>query len=135
VFAPIFVCIQVRAQYDNGSLMGTIRDASGAPIANAAVKILNSDTGIVSETKTNAAGDYEAPTLRVGVYNSHRQRCWILRCHRSEDHRLGRQSTTHRRHPEGGVGSHFSAPYAPFPESESTQHESDEERTPQPGFE
>ena len=59
---------QLHAQYDNGSLVGTIRDASGAPIANADVKITNNDTAIVSEAKTNSSGDYEAPTLRVGVY-------------------------------------------------------------------
>jgi hypothetical protein len=59
---------QLHAQYDNGSLVGTIRDANSAPIVEAAVKITNNDTGIISETKTNATGDYEVPSLRVGVY-------------------------------------------------------------------
>jgi hypothetical protein len=61
-------CTPLHAQYDNGTLVGTIRDASGAPIANAAVKVTNNDTAIAFETKTNAEGDYEVPSVRVGVY-------------------------------------------------------------------
>jgi len=58
----------VYAQYDNGSLVGTIRDGSGAPIAGASVTISNTATGINSQTKTNGSGEYESPSLRVGVY-------------------------------------------------------------------
>jgi hypothetical protein len=58
----------LQAQYDNGSLVGTVRDSTGAPIANAAVTVTNSDTSFISQLKTNGAGDYEAPSLRVGVY-------------------------------------------------------------------
>jgi hypothetical protein len=61
-------CTQVLAQYDNGGLVGTIRDATGAPIPGAAVKITNNDTAIVAEMKTSASGDYDVPSLRVGVY-------------------------------------------------------------------
>jgi hypothetical protein len=59
---------RLYAQYDNGSLVGTIRDSSGAPIAGASVKITNTATAGTSETKTNSSGDYEFPSLRVGVY-------------------------------------------------------------------
>jgi hypothetical protein len=65
LFVP---CVQLQAQYDNGSLVGTVRDSTGAPIANAAVTVTNSDTSFISQLKTNGAGDYEAPSLRVGVY-------------------------------------------------------------------
>ena len=67
-FALLPVCTPLHAQYDNGSLVGTIRDATGATVAGAAVKIVNNDTGIETDTKTNGAGDYDVPTLRVGVY-------------------------------------------------------------------
>jgi len=56
------------AQYDNGSLVGTIRDASGAAIAGATIKITNNATAISTEVKTSASGDYEIPSLRAGVY-------------------------------------------------------------------
>ena len=56
------------AQYDNGSLLGTIRDSTGAPIAGAQVTLKNIATGITSQVQTGAAGDYEFPTVRVGTY-------------------------------------------------------------------
>ena len=56
------------AQYDNGSLLGTIRDTTGAPIAGAQVTLTNIATGIASQVTTGAAGDYEFPTVRVGTY-------------------------------------------------------------------
>ncbi len=70
VFIALFLMVNVKArgQYENGSLVGTIRDSSGAPIANAAVTVTNTATAITSNTKTNGEGDYDVPSLRVGVY-------------------------------------------------------------------
>ena len=59
---------QLHAQYENGSLLGTVRDPSGAPIANAALTITNTATAITTQAKTNDVGDYDVPSLRVGVY-------------------------------------------------------------------
>jgi len=56
------------AQYENGSLVGTIHDASGAAIPNVSVKVTNNSTGIVTTVTTNGAGDYEVPSLRFGIY-------------------------------------------------------------------
>src|ERR1035437_5273419 len=56
------------AQYENGSLVGTIRDSSEAAIPNVNVKVTNNATGIVMNVTSNGAGDYEAQSLRVGVY-------------------------------------------------------------------
>jgi hypothetical protein len=66
----LFACVSLSlsAQYDNGSLLGTIKDATGAPIAGATVTITNTATSIAVTTKTNARGDYDVPQLRVGVY-------------------------------------------------------------------
>jgi len=57
------------AQYENGSLVGTIHDPSGAAIPNASVTVTDNATGIPTIVKSNSAGDYEVPSLRVGVYN------------------------------------------------------------------
>ncbi|MEO6803021.1 MAG: TonB-dependent receptor [Granulicella sp.] len=57
-----------HAQFDNGSAVGTIRDPTGAPIPGAAIKITNTATAITSQTVTNGNGDYEVPSLHVGVY-------------------------------------------------------------------
>jgi len=56
------------AQYDNGSLVGTIRDATGATVPNASVTITNTDTAATTQLKTNSMGDYEVPSLHVGIY-------------------------------------------------------------------
>ena len=56
------------AQYDTGSLVGTIHDASGAAVPNVTVTVTNDATGVATVVKTEAAGDYEVPSLRVGVY-------------------------------------------------------------------
>jgi hypothetical protein len=56
------------AQYETGSLVGTIHDSSGASIPNVNVMVTNNSTGIVSNVTTNAAGDYEVPSLRFGIY-------------------------------------------------------------------
>ena len=66
-FAVVFSS-QLHAQYENGSLLGTVRDSSGAPIANAALTITNTATAITTQAKTNDVGDYNVRSLRVGVY-------------------------------------------------------------------
>lgn len=56
------------AQYDTGGLVGTIRDSSGSAVPNATVTVTNDATGVSTVVKTNESGDYEVPSLRVGVY-------------------------------------------------------------------
>jgi outer membrane receptor protein involved in Fe transport len=66
---PLALSSQIAlAQYENGSLLGTIRDASGAAIPNVTVTITNDATGVATAVKTGDSGDYEVPSLRVGVY-------------------------------------------------------------------
>ena len=57
-----------KAQYEDGSLTGTIHDATGAVVTNAAVIVTNANTGIATKVTTNGSGDYEVPSLRVGTY-------------------------------------------------------------------
>ena len=64
----LFLGVTLHAQYDNGSLVGTIKDPSGAPISGATVSIVNDATAISTQAKTNASGDYEVPSLKVGTY-------------------------------------------------------------------
>ena len=44
------------AQYDTGSLVGTIHDASGAVVPNVTVTVTNIATGVATVVKTGAAG-------------------------------------------------------------------------------
>ena len=65
----IAICGTVaRAQYEDGSLVGAIHDATGAAVGNAAVTVTNVGTGIAVKTTANGSGDYDLPSLRAGVY-------------------------------------------------------------------
>ena len=63
-----FLCSSLHAQYDNGSLVGTIRDSSGAAVVGAVVTVTNNATAVAVKATTNGEGDYELPSLHVGVY-------------------------------------------------------------------
>ena len=65
-FLSVTSCL--HAQYENGSVVGTIRDASGAAVPGAVVTITNNATGVTTKITANGEGDYEAPSLHVGVY-------------------------------------------------------------------
>jgi hypothetical protein len=58
----------LHAQYDNGSVVGTVKDPSGAAIPGATVTITNDATSISTTAKTDASGNYEVPELKVGTY-------------------------------------------------------------------
>lgn len=62
----LLVGVKAWGQYENGSVVGTVRDSSGAPIPNAKVTVTNNATAITSKTKTNGEGDYDVPSLKVG---------------------------------------------------------------------
>ena len=68
LFLLLFSASAARAQFEDGSLVGTIHDPSGAIIPNAQITATNNATGIVSTAKSDASGDYEFPSLRVGLY-------------------------------------------------------------------
>ncbi len=65
----MFLPGQAIAQYENGSIVGTVHDSSGAVMPSATVTVTNTATGVVSTRQTNDSGDYEVPGLRVGQYN------------------------------------------------------------------
>ncbi len=65
----IAICVVgARAQYEDGSLIGSIHDATGAAVSNATVTVTNVNSGNVIKLDVNGSGDYELPSLRVGVY-------------------------------------------------------------------
>lgn len=66
--AAVLLSPVLHAQYENGSLVGTIRDATGAPIPNAEISIVNTATGVTNSAKSDGEGNYNVPQLRVGTY-------------------------------------------------------------------
>ena len=66
------------AQVDEGSITGTVTDASGAVVPDAQVTLLNTDQGITVQTTTGAGGSYTFSPVRAGHYRS-RSRPRVLR--------------------------------------------------------
>src|SRR5438445_4335078 len=56
-------------QVDQGSVSGTVQDASGAVVPNAKVTLLNKDQGLSLETTTQASGEYVFTPVRIGNYS------------------------------------------------------------------
>src|SRR5258708_3724856 len=61
-------CAAAWAQ-DTGSITGTVKDPSGASIANAEVVVSSADHGIDRRTVTNSSGDYNESGLPGGTYD------------------------------------------------------------------
>ena len=58
----------VFGQFDTGEVLGTVRDASGGVLANAAVTLTNQDTGIQVKANTDENGGYDFFNVRAGRY-------------------------------------------------------------------
>lgn len=54
---------------DTASITGTVRDASGAVVPRAEVKVVSSSIGLTRVATTNADGAYLAPGLPAGTYD------------------------------------------------------------------
>ena len=64
----LFSAAPARAQFETSSLLGTIRDNSGAVVAGATVTITNTETGVSQSRTTDDNGNYEFFTVRIGTY-------------------------------------------------------------------
>lgn len=63
-----FLAVNGWAQ-DTASLTGTIRDNTGAVLADATVSITNNATGLIRNLRSNSQGEYLAPALTPGTYS------------------------------------------------------------------
>jgi hypothetical protein len=64
----MFVSAALHAQVDTASIVGTVKDATGAIIQSAQVTVQNVATGESQTVKVGNAGNYVFPYLRVGNY-------------------------------------------------------------------
>jgi outer membrane receptor protein involved in Fe transport len=68
----LFLVVFVSAAFGQsatGSISGIITDPQGGAIAAAEVVAANTQTGVLTTTKTNEAGVYDIPYLKIGTYN------------------------------------------------------------------
>jgi len=66
--AIFFGCGISVAQVESGTIVGTVRDASGAVVADAQVTLLNAVTNIANTAHTSPAGEYIFTQLKPGTY-------------------------------------------------------------------
>ena len=51
-----------------GTILGSVKDNSGAVVTNASVDVTNTATGVTKRTATTSSGDYTLPYLQPGTY-------------------------------------------------------------------
>lgn len=60
----------VSAQEVTGSILGTVKDSTGAAVQGATVSIIDAEKKVLSRTvQTNDAGEFSVPNLTPGVYD------------------------------------------------------------------
>ena len=62
----VFASTVAVAQKDTGAIAGTVKDSSGALVADAKVTIADVDRGTSLVTNTNSQGEYVASPLKIG---------------------------------------------------------------------
>ncbi len=70
-FAALILSIfagALTAQVDTGTILGTVRDSTGAVVPRARILITNEGTGARQSTSTNDSGSYVVTPLRIGAY-------------------------------------------------------------------
>jgi hypothetical protein len=66
--AFLFLSSTAFAQLDTGTVVGTVRDSSGAVLPGVTVTVTQEGTNVLLTTVTNDSGQYIFPGLRVGRY-------------------------------------------------------------------
>src|SRR5581483_10967862 len=69
LFLFLLIPLTAFSQTANGTITGTVNDASGAVIPGVTVEVKNAETGVVFSTVTTETGNYAAPNLPPGSYS------------------------------------------------------------------
>jgi hypothetical protein len=64
----VFGALPMLAQFDTGTITGTVTDASGAVVSRAAITVANTGTGIQKSFVTDQNGNFVASSLPFGTY-------------------------------------------------------------------
>ena len=57
-----------NAQFDTATVLGTVKDSSGAVVSGATVTLKNIETGISVSAQTDADGDFQFTNIKIGNY-------------------------------------------------------------------
>ncbi|HEV2200065.1 MAG TPA: carboxypeptidase-like regulatory domain-containing protein [Bryobacteraceae bacterium] len=99
------------AQGNFGRILGTVTDQTGAVLPGAKVTVLDTERGIARALTTDAAGEYNAPTLIPGTYTVRVEASGFKRLDRQNVLRLGIVGTVVRQAPDGSWAIFPSEPF------------------------
>src|SRR6266567_3234987 len=68
IAAALLLPASVFAQFDTATVLGAIKDSSGAVVPGATVTLKNIATGITANAVTDADGSYQFLNVRIGTY-------------------------------------------------------------------
>ncbi len=109
-------------QAQDGNLVGTILDATGAAIANASVEAENTATGVKTSTVTDATGSYRFKNLLVGTYKVTASASGLSTASRDVVVELNKTATANITLAVGGVSQEISVIDAPALIDTTTAH-------------
>ncbi|HEU0176019.1 MAG TPA: carboxypeptidase-like regulatory domain-containing protein [Blastocatellia bacterium] len=69
IAAAMLASVSAFAQETRSTILGTVKDQSGAIVAGATVDVTNTETNATTKLSTNSSGYFEAPYLLPGVYS------------------------------------------------------------------
>jgi hypothetical protein len=69
VSVTLLLTLALNAQVDTGTILGTVRDNSGAVVANATVTVRNQGTDFTQSAVTSSTGTFIVTPLKVGTYS------------------------------------------------------------------
>ena len=65
----VLLALPVLAQLPTATILGSVKDTSGASVPGATITIQNTDTGAVRTVMTDNSGSYDVPELLTGHYS------------------------------------------------------------------
>ena len=93
-----------QSQASNGTIEGTITDASGAVLPGVTVTVTNIDTGHAQTVVTNENGLFRAPLLPLGTYKVVAELQGFKQVGEDRHHALGRRDRRRQRGDERRAG-------------------------------
>ena len=67
---PVGFTSTAWAQSDNGTVVGTVADQTGAVVPNAAIQVTNIQTGLKFQATSNGSGEFRIPAIPRGDYQA-----------------------------------------------------------------
>src|SRR5580704_7800130 len=64
----LLLCLPTFSQGNFGRILGTVTDQSGGVLAGVTVTVVDTQRGVTRALITDAAGEYDAPSLTPGTY-------------------------------------------------------------------